>query len=280
MLMSTHATRYAHMIINARNDGSLLPLLSEEANLTIEDAYDIARSILNIRIANGEKPIGRKIGFSNRNMWRKYGKNHLVTEPIWCTLFNTTVEFSEDNTAIHLLSNAQQPRIEPELVFKLSRTPEPDIDLASLADCFEWMAHAFEIVVSPFKDWIFDPADAIAAFGLHRTLIIGEPKMLSSHSRQNLPSVLASTSLSLSCSTNANSTLRAAGYGRDVLDSPVHALFYLHKNLQKQNKFDHLHKGELITTGSWTDAQSIKKGEVWSSAFSQLNFRGLNLSLN
>jgi hypothetical protein len=33
-------------------------------------------------------------------------------------------------------------------------------------------------------------------------------------------------------------------------------------------------------TGSWTDALPVKRGEVWSSAFSQLNLPGLNLSFS
>jgi len=276
--MSTQANRFAHSLMKAREAGTLMAPLTEQTELSIADAYDIAKSILDARIAQGEVPVGRKIGFSNRKMWSLYGKSAPITGPIWSTLFDSTVQFAHDNKALHKLTKAQQPRIEPELVFKLARTPEPDVDLEGLGECLEWMAHGFEIVVSPFKQWQFDPADAIAAFGLHRALIVGEPKMLSRESKRRLHTVLSGASISLSRSTIETSELCAAGFAKDVMDSPLHALLALHQQLQQQHQFMPLQAGELITTGSWTDALPIKRGEIWSSAFSQLNLPGLNLS--
>jgi len=280
MLMSTKANRYAHQLLKSRAAGTLLPALSDEISLSLEDAYDIARSIIDIRIAQGETPVGRKIGFSNRKLWQRYGKSAPVEAPIWSMLFDSTVEFSMDNVALHKLSKVAQPRIEPGLVFKLARTPEPDTDLAGMAECLEWMANSFEVVTSPFRQWSFEPADAVAAFGLHRALIIGEPKMLSRQSRHNLAEVLAGASLSLSKSTADSTALCAAGLGSDVLDSPLHALYSLHQQLRSQAQFSPLQAGELIMTGSWTDSLPVKRGEVWSSAFSQLNLPGLNLSFS
>ncbi len=280
MLMSTMANRYAHQLLKSRAAGTLLPALTEETSLSIEDAYDIARSIIDIRIAQGETPVGRKIGFSNRKLWHRYGKSAPIESPIWSTLFDSTVEFSMDNVALHKLTRASQPRIEPGLVFKLARTPDPETDLNGLADCLEWMANGFEVVTSPFRQWSFESADAVAAFGLHRALIVGEPKMLSRQSRHNLAGVLAGASLSLSRSTADSTALCAAGVGSDVLDSPLHALYSLHQQLRSQTQFSALQAGELIMTGSWTDALPVKRGEVWSSAFSQLNLPGLNLSFS
>ncbi len=280
MLMSTKANRYAHQLLKSRAAGTLLPSLADEAALSIDDAYDIARSVLDIRIAQGEVPVGRKIGFSNRKLWSRYGKSAPIAEPIWSTLFDSTVEFAMDNAALHKLTKAPQPRIEAGLVFKLARTPEPGIDLNGMADCLEWMAHGFEVVVSPFRHWSFESADAVAAFGLHRALVVGEPKMLSRHSRHHLAEMLSAASLSLSRSTAEGTALCAAGFGSDVLDSPVHALLTLHQQLQAQPRFAPLQAGELIATGSWTDALPVKRGEVWSSAFSQLNLPGLNLSFS
>ena len=279
MLMSTQASRYAHMLLKVRDAGTLMAPLTDETALSLEDAYDIAKCILDARIAQGEVPVGRKIGFSNHKMWPLYGKSAPLTGPIWSTLYDSSVHFALDNKALHKLTKAQQPRIEPELVFKLASTPEPDVDLKGLGDCLEWMAHGFEIVICPFRNWQFEPADAIAAFGLHRALIVGEPKMLSRESKRSLHTVLAGASISLSRSTSESSGLCAAGFAKDVMDSPLHALLALHQELHQQNQFKPLEAGELITTGSWTDALPVKRGEVWSSAFSQLNLPGLNLSL-
>jgi 2-keto-4-pentenoate hydratase len=280
MLMSTQASRYAHKLLKARAAGTLLEPLTASDTVSVADAYDIAKSILDIRIAQGETQIGRKIGFSNRKMGNRYGMNSSITEPIWSPLFDSSVEFAMDNRTLYSLKKAQQPRIEPELVFKLARTPAPDITLEGLAQCLEWMAHGFEIVTSPYPEWQFDTADAIAAFGLHKALIVGEPRLLSAATRRNLVQVLGASTLSLSRTANGTPSLVAAGFGKDVAGSPLHALWHLHQQLQSQSTFQPLQAGEIITTGSWTDAHPVQRGEVWSSAFLQIGLPGLTVSFS
>jgi 2-keto-4-pentenoate hydratase len=55
---------------------------------------------------------------------------------------------------------------------------------------------------------------------------------------------------------------------------------WLHQQLQQQSDFKPLQAGEIIATGSWTKPQPVKRGEVWSSAFGQLNVPGLSVSFN
>lgn len=270
MLMSTQANRFAHRLLDARAQAQLIPPLSSEAPLTLADSYDIVKSIINIRTAQGETLVGRKIGFTNRKIWSRYG----VNAPIWTPMFDETVRFTDDNRGLQSLQGATQPRIGPELVFKLGRTPAPDATIEELAECIEWMAHAFEIVICPFPEWKFEMADSIAAFGLHGSLIVGEPRMLSSATRRNLGEVLACASLSLSCGDE----LRSAGFGSDVLGSPIYALGHLHQLLSTQAQFSPLTAGEIITTGTWTDVCPIKPGETWTSAFSGISLPGLTVS--
>lgn len=277
MLISTQANRYAHQLLAARAHAQQSAPLSAHETLTLMDGYDIANSILHIRIAQGETPIGRKIGFANRKISARYGMSEPIDKPIWSHMFDTTVRYTEDNRGIQSLQGAVQPRIEPEIVFKLGKTPAPDATVDDIADCVEWMAHAFEIVVCPFPDWKFNTVDAIAAFGLHGSLIMGEPKLLSAASRRNLAEVLANASVSLSCS-DVESSLRAAGFGSDVLGSPVHALWHLHQLLQTQPQFTPLAAGEIVATGTWTDAYPVEAGQIWSTAFSGVSLPGLTVS--
>jgi 2-keto-4-pentenoate hydratase len=274
MLMSTQANRLAHQLLDARASIQLIPPLSASAGLTVPDSYDVAKSIMDIRIAQGEQLIGRKIGFANRRIWARYGEAEPIRTPIWTPIFDETVRFANDNRGLQSLDGALQPRLGPEIVFKLCETPAPDATMEELAECVEWMAHAFEIVICPFPEWKFELADSIAAFGLHGSLIVGEPKMLSAASRRNLAEVLANASLSLSCGDE----LRSAGFGSDVLESPLHALWHLHTMLNAQKQFRPLQKGELVTTGTWTDVCPIKAGETWTSAFSGVSLPGLTVS--
>ena len=278
MLMSAQANRYAHQLLAARLNSQQIAPLSEQAALSLSDGYDVAKTILDARIAQGEVPVGRKIGFTNRTIWPRYGVAHPIDRPIWGPVFDTTVRYTEDNHGIQSLAGAVQPRIEPEIVFKLATAPTPDASIETIAECIEWMAHGFEIVVCPFPNWKFNAADAIAAFGLHGSLIIGEPKVLSGATRRNLASVLANSSVSLSLIEGDSFTLRAAGFGSDVLDSPVHALWHLHQLLLSQPQFAPLAAGEIITTGTLTDAYPIEPGQTWTTAFSGVSLPGLTVS--
>lgn len=274
MLMSTQANRFAHLLLDARARTQLMPPLSAQAPLSVVDGYEIVKCITDIRTAQGETMVGRKIGFTNRRIWSRYGVEAPISNPIWTPIFDETVRFAEDNRGIQSLQGAQQPRLGPELVFCLSRAPAADATIEEMADCLEWMAHGFEIVTCPFPDWKFEMVDSIAAFGLHGALIVGEPRVLSEASRRNLGEVLANASLSLSCGDE----LRSAGFGSDVLGSPLHALWHLHQLLKELPQFPQLAAGEIITTGTWTDVCPIKPGETWTSAFSGLTLPGLTVS--
>jgi 2-keto-4-pentenoate hydratase len=263
MLLPAQATAYARQLLAARAASTTLPRLTDSEPLTTEDGYRIAEAVRRLRQEQGEQMIGRKLGFTNRKAWDAYG----VSAPFWAPLFDSTVRYARDNTGRQSLEGAVQPRIQPEIIFKLSRAPGSDATIVSIADCIEWIAAGFEIVCCPYPDWQFAAAEAIAAYGLHGTLIIGEPVTLSEASRRNLAAVLANTSVSLSCTNAEQTALRAAGFGSTVLDSPVHALLALHQLLQQNPGWPQLETGEVIATGTLTDAFPIVAGETWTTAF-------------
>src|SRR6185369_17505489 len=71
------------------------------------------------------------------------------------------------------------PKIEPEIVFKLRRPlAYGEGEAAAVLDAVEWLALGFEIIDCVFPDWKFQPADFVAAYGLHAALVVGEPRMV------------------------------------------------------------------------------------------------------
>lgn len=274
MLLSAQAARHAHRLLAARAESALIPPLSSQGPLSMADGYDVAKNIMDIRIAQGEVMVGRKIGWTNRAAWPKMG----IAEPMWAPLFDSTVRYAQDNRGIQSLAGALQPRLEPEVVFMLGKTPPPDASIGELARCIEWMAHGFEIVTCPFPGWKVAPAEAVAAFGMHGALIVGETRPVSVTSRPNLGAVLAMASVSMSWGRDGVMTLRGAGFGSDVLDNPINALWELHRLLQRQPQFPPLAEGEIITTGTWTEAYPVAAGQTWTSAFSGVTLPGLNIS--
>lgn len=276
MLLANKIDVLAHQLLEVRANSRVLPYLKKGAKLTLDDAYAIARRIVDIRKELGEKPIGRKIGFNIKKQSSMYGAED-KREPIWAPIYDTTVHYAENNHGKLSLKGAVQPCIEPEIVFKLKETPSPEVTVEEMADCIEWMAHGIEIVVCPFEGWKYTIADALAAFGLHGALIIGEQHSLSPETRCNLSTILSQASVSLSSISTQGSGLKAAGFCNDALDSPLHALWRLHRVLQNQDLFPPLTAGEIISTGTWTESYPVAPGQTWVTAFSGIFLPGLTI---
>lgn len=277
MLSSVDASHYAHQLLEARALSQQLPPLTASVNLSAEDAYLITDHILQLRSARGERLVGHKIGFSNRKVWQCFGIDEALHRPIWAPLFESTVRHAPDNSGVQSLTGAVQPRIEPGVVFGLGKTPPPDVDLDALADCIGWIAHGIEVAVCPYPGWKFNEADAIAAFGLHGTLIIGQRQHLNKVARHNLAGLLSVASVSLSCRGDEIFSLRAAGFGCDVFGSPVHALLQLHRQLSAEPQFPALTEGEIVATGGWTNPFPVEAGQTWTTAFSGVVLPGMSI---
>jgi len=273
MLSPTQANFYADQLLASRARSKFCAPFPLNAGIDLDDAYQIARQIEAKRLADGEQPVGRKIAYSNHALLKKYGKEAPTHGLIWTPLFASTVRFMDQKFGVQSLSGALQPRLAPEIIFKLGSTPSPDATLDEISDCLEWMAHGLEIVVCPFPGWKFATTDAIAAFAMHGALLIGEPHRLSQTARHHLGSILANTSVSLSC----EGTLLTAGYGSDVLESPLHAVWHLQQLLKNQTGSTTLQAGEIISTGTWTELPYIKPGQTWSTAFSGASLAGLSV---
>jgi 2-oxo-3-hexenedioate decarboxylase len=171
------------------------------------------------RGAQGWKPIGRKIGFTNRTIWSRYG----VYQPMWAHVWTHTVHFASDGNASLSLHGLVQPRIEPEVVFKLSAPVPVTDDAVAILRCIEWMAPGFEIVQSHFPDWKFTAADCTAAFGLHGALVVGAPVAITDENRAIIAATLPTFALTL----RRGDDVIDEGIGANVLGSPTLALAHL-----------------------------------------------------
>ncbi|HEX2383130.1 MAG TPA: hypothetical protein VHI95_10865, partial [Acidimicrobiales bacterium] len=162
----------ADALLAAYDDASLLPRPSSAApGFASDDAYAVLRHIADVRVARGWNPAGRKIGFTNRTIWSAYG----VDEPMWAHIWSNTVVAADDGTCSLALGELVQPRIEPEVVFKLRADVGPTERPEDLITAIEWLAPGFEIVHCHFADWGFTLAEATADFALHGRLIVGRP---------------------------------------------------------------------------------------------------------
>ncbi len=232
--------------------------------------YDVAAEIVKLRRARGERPVGRKIGFTNRNLWAEYG----ATAPIWAHVYDRTVQFAVNHRATVSLRGSVQPRLEPEIAFKLkARLPAGVNNPAKVLEATEWFAPSFEIVDCHYLNWKFKPADSAADFSFHWRLIVGTPCEVHPEEIPTLVDSLRDCRVAL----RKDGVVMDRGVGANALGHPASALAHLAEVLARQPQFAPLAAGEIITTGTLTAAMPIEPGENWMSDYSGLPVTGLSL---
>jgi len=247
------------------------PFSARIDGFSLADAYRVATDVRARRAARGERPLGRKIGFTNRTIWAEYD----VWAPIWATVYDSTVQRLSGADAHFSLDRMIEPRIEPEIVFGLAHAPQPGMDDAALLGCIDWIAHGFEIVQSIYPGWKFTAADTVAAFGLHGALLIGQPSSLGSD-RAAWLAALSSFQITLSCDGEEADR----GEATNVLGGPLSALRHLVELLAQDAAQPPLTAGEIVTTGTLTRALPIARGERWQTALEGVALPGLDVSFD
>jgi 2-oxo-3-hexenedioate decarboxylase len=244
----------------------IAPFSARLSVFDLDDAYRVTAAIRQIRETRGEMPVGRKIGFTNRTIWAEYN----VYGPIWGYVYNRTVyNLSEIGDTFSLVGLAE-PRIEPEIVFKLTVAPVPGMDEGALLESIDWVAHGFEIVQSIFPGWKFSAPDTVAAFGLHGALLIGPRHSIAAHT-EDWGRALSTFEIDLKRDSGVVDHGRAA----NVLGGPVSALRHLIDILARDQVNPPLAAGEIVTTGTLTRALPVSAGQTWTTELTGVALNGI-----
>jgi len=263
----------ATLLLAAYDNGTpLAPVTAGDATFDVPAGYEVLAEIERRRIARGWRPAGRKIGFTNRGLWSRYN----VDRPMWAHVWRETLVDAPSGNATFSLARTCEPRIEPEVVFGLGGPIGADDDARAILSSIDWIAAGFEIVQSPFPAWKFAPPDCTAAFGMHRALVVGPKVTLDDHLRDGFARRLPAFELTL----RKDGQEVERGVGRNVLDSPALALGHLVRLLAAQPTMPALAPGEIVTTGTLTDAWYLAAGQTWSSDYGDLGISGLSLTLS
>lgn len=240
------------------------PPTSRHPGFDVASAYAVERELVRKRQAEGHSIAGLKVGFANKAMWRVLKLDTLV----WGHMYDDTVRYASEGAATLAIGAMVSPKIEPEIVFKMKRPLAGSADAAAALDAVEWMAIGFEIIDCVYPDWKFQPADFVAAYGLHAALIVGQPLTIDAAAVTDLVERLPQCKIKLSRS----SAVVAEGAGKNSLRNPALCLAELASALERQSGHG-LAAGMLVSSGTLTESQPIAADETW-----RVDVEGLELA--
>jgi 2-oxopent-4-enoate/cis-2-oxohex-4-enoate hydratase len=211
------------------------PLTDREADITIEDAYQIQLRMIQRRLDAGERVVGKKIGVTSKVVMDMLK----VNQP----------DFG------HLLSgmvyNEGQPiPAEAEVAFILARDLEgPGVTAADVLRATDCVMPCFEIVDSRIKDWKIKIQDTVADNASCGVLTLGGLRK----SPRDLDLALAGMVL------EKNGEIISTSCGASVQGSPVNAVAWLANTLGRLGIG--LKAGDIILSGSQSPLVPVVAGD-------------------
>jgi len=249
----------------------IAPITQTNPWLDIDAAYGVSSAITSMRVARGELPVGWKVGFTNRTIWDEYG----VHAPIWGPMYEAGIHsWNPDSEPLTLdLDGFVEPRIEPEIIFRLGSVPRSDMNDLELLGCIEAVSHGFEIVQSVYPKWRFQAADTVAAVALHGALLHGPFVAIAVAQRKQWLETLADFNIDL---LRDGETIDH-GMAANVLGGPLHALRHFIAGIEARPMEPGLQAGDLVSTGTLTRAFPLTAGEFWSTRLHGLPLPGMRV---
>lgn len=244
------------------------PFTARLPGFDLSAAYGVADLMHRARLAEGAEAVGRKIGFTNPDMWARFG----VCAPIWAHVYDKTVVQLQGGEGTCRLGGFVEPKIEPEIVFRFRAAPPANASLDDVLGAIDWVALGFEVVQSHFPGWRFQAPDTVADCSPHGALLIGPPQPMAGLGA-DVVAALESFTLDLSGDGRHVET----GRGSNVLGSPLAAIVHLLSVLAAQPDAAPLQAGEIVTTGTITMAHSVRVGETWRSEVHGIGLPGLTI---
>jgi 2-oxo-3-hexenedioate decarboxylase len=240
--------------------------------ITLQQAYDLSGSLIERRRTKLGPVVGLKGGLTNRSVWQLFN----VDAPAMGPIYEGTVFHLADRRTCRAGAFAE-PRIEPELVFRLKSLPDPDMSPSELLACVDALAHAFEIVQTPYPGWKFTAAQAVAVGAFHGAMFHGPWLRVptASDSVRRLTEQLSRFEVSLFCidereDQEGGRKLLERAPASNVLGNPLNTLSYLAAETRKYKYPYLLRVGDLVLTGTITNAYPIRASQRWFTEVSAL----------
>jgi 2-oxopent-4-enoate/cis-2-oxohex-4-enoate hydratase len=237
-------SRYGDELFAAlRGRHTVQPLTEREPSITIDDAYHVSRRLLDRRLGEGERLIGKKIGVTSKAVQRMLD----VHQPDFGYL--TDRMRYENGGEMPIGRELIQPRAEGEIAFLLKRDLlGPGVTPADVLAATECVMPCFEIVDSRIKDWKIRVEDTVADNASSGLFVVGEGRAPAGFDFFSCGMVV-----------EKNGEIISTGAGAAALGSPLACVAWLADTLGGFGV--PLLAGEVILSGSLVPLEPVRPGD-------------------
>lgn len=230
----------------------------DHPEITIEDAYAIQRAWVDMKIKDGRKLVGHKIGLTSRAM--QVSSN--ITEPDYGALLDDML--FDEGTDIPF-ERFIVPRVEVELAFILGKPLRgPNCTIFDVLDATEYVIPALEIIDARIQQVdpetkvtrkVFDTISDNAANG--GVVMGGRPIRPHDMDLRRVPAILY-----------RNGVIEESGVSAAVLNHPAKGVAWLANKLAPYDVT--LQPGQIILGGSFTRPVAANPGDSFHVDYDQL----------
>ncbi|MET3695766.1 2-oxo-3-hexenedioate decarboxylase [Bacillus oleivorans] len=225
---------------------------SLKPDLTVEEGYLIQQEIVSLKLKEGRRIIGPKMGLTSKAKMKQMN----VDEPIYGYVFDYMLVDNGGKLFFHELIH---PKVEAEIAFVLGKDIEgPGITRDQVLAATDYCLPALEIIDSRYKNFNFTLPDVIADNASTSRVVFGTT--LTKPEKVDLD--LVGVTLAI------NGETKDLGAGAAVLGHPANSIAMLANMLAKTG--EKLHQGDVILAGAITGAIMLKAGDVVCGKFDGL----------
>ena len=244
--------KLAKQLFEAENTCVPIPPYTDNGypDMTYEDAYNIQLAALDMKLAAGQKIVGKKVGLTNKNVQKKRG----LTEPDYGHLLDNRICNQDEPLKMSELMVA--PSIECEIAFVLKDDlMGPGVTAASVLAATAGVIPAIEIVERRFYPLCRNIVDSIADNAAFGRVILGD----------KMTPVEGLDFRTIGCLIEKNGQPIDTATASTVMGNPAESVAWLANKLAAYGVG--LKKGEIIMSGSVGLMHTASAGECYYAHF-------------
>lgn len=217
--------------------------------MRVEDSYEVQKKLVQMRLADGEKLIGMKIGLTSRAMQETIG----IDVPDYGHLTDTMILLEGQPCKMEELI---QPKVEGEIVFFLKKDLKgPGVTVADVYDAVDYVAPSIEIVDSRIRSWDVTLIDTVADNGSSGKIVVGSKVVPITDVDMRLTGM----------TMEKNGELVNSGTTAEVWGNPAASVAWLANELSKYGIG--MKAGNMVLSGAVTASPIAQAGDNFTVSF-------------